>query len=129
LTPTEAKVSIKFPKTEFSKIPKSFSGGLSLKYRYNNQILSLGRVIDLTSLSSGALLLSLEIRKDETPLWYFDSILASAKGREILLVREQKCLARHGKVSRVSTFQRIGTNDIVYPIEASITIMSPRKKT
>lgn len=117
---TGVAISVGFPQKQFKRIPTSFSRTLSINYRHNNETYAVGRITTVAIDGKDVIRISLEVRKDETPLWYLNEILASAKGREILLVKGKRILARSGTIIKTSVQPDKGASEIVHPIEVII---------
>ena len=65
--------------------------------------------------------MTLEIRKDETPVWYLRSIIEKAKKEEIVLMTNSKMICRRGRISDIENLDSALDENIVVPLEARIT--------
>ena len=115
-------IFVKFPKNEFEKIPRKFSKDLSLKYKNNNEYFYIGVVSDLTMQNGEKICAVLEVRKDETPLWYLEDIIKTARSKEIFFVKKNKMVARKGVMTSVDMPKAVPQAQIVYPFFAVLHI-------
>jgi hypothetical protein len=112
-------IHVSFPKSEFN-IPSAFSDDLSLGYQGANKFFYLGVVTDMDAEKEDEVYFTLEVRKDETPVWYLKGIIASAMNKEILLLKADKCIMRRGRITSVEIPQEASKNDIVFPFSARL---------
>lgn len=114
-------IHVKFPKYQFKKIPKHFSKDLSLGYEDTGEILCLGTIVDLESEEYGEIYVALEVRKDETPLWYLKKIISEASSKEILFMKTETVVSREGIITLTQIPQKAKDSDIVYPFWAKLS--------
>ena len=110
----------KFPKYQLKKIPKHFTKDLWLGYENTGEILCLGTIVDLESEKNGEIYVALEVRKDETPLWYLKKIVSEALNKEILFMKAKTVISREGTITLTQIPQKAKDSEIVYPFRAKL---------
>ena len=76
-------VVIAFPKKELDKLFVSDSVNFKeIVYWKNTKALSFGNILDVAKYSNYCVL-NIEIRKDETPFWYFSDVIKEALNQKI----------------------------------------------
>jgi hypothetical protein len=115
---TKVTIFVEFPRGEFKKIPLQLSKEMSLNYQKADEILCLGTITDLSHDDPLKIEVSLEVRKDETPLWYVKEIIKAAEEREILVMRNGDCLSSKGKITHSNVDKTISDDAIVTPFVA-----------
>jgi hypothetical protein len=99
-------------------MPQQLSKEMSLNYQNADATLCLGTSTDLSHDDPSKIEVSLEVRKDETPLWYAKEIIKAAEGREILVMRNDDCLSSKGKITHTSLDKTVSDDAIVTPFVA-----------
>jgi hypothetical protein len=115
----EVVLTIRFPRIEFRKIPTAFLKDTSLQYKNGNGLFYLGEIISLEKENEG-LLSELEVRHDETPVWYVRSIIETAHNKEIVFVEGSRVLCSGGNIEKTSLSPNAVDTEIVYPFVALI---------
>jgi len=111
-------IFVKFPKHELKRIPKEFSQDFELGYRNNEETLCLGTISDVNKHEDQQIDLLLEVRKDETPMWYLQDIINTARNKEIVFMKGEECVSKKGKITSVEIPEESENNQIVYPFFA-----------
>jgi len=115
---------IEFPEKEFKKIPSVFEGDFSLRHGVGESFFYLGEVISGYWETLAKVVMALEIRKDETPVWYLRSIVKNAQREEIVVMKNSDLICVGGRLTRIENLDEASDKDIVISLEALIT---PRK--
>ncbi|MHA1852057.1 MAG: hypothetical protein ACTSUF_00945 [Candidatus Heimdallarchaeaceae archaeon] len=109
----EVMIFVRFPKCEFKKAPKRFIENLSLKYKDDSEFFYIGIITTLITKKDGTMRISLEVRKDETPMWYLKEIIDAASRKEVVLMKGERCLLKNGAITSVVLPKKINCNQIV----------------
>ena len=111
---------IEFPKKEFQMIPSIFTDNFSLRYRVGGSFFYLGEVISSYWQRPNKVVMTLEVRKDETPVWYLRRIIQSAQQEEILLMKNSEVVCKGGRLVETRNLEKALDSQMVEPLEAWI---------
>jgi len=113
---------IEFSEKEFRKMmPHDFSTNFSIRHRASRRsCFYLGEVISGYWENQKKVIMSLEIRKDETPVWYLRGIIEEARQREIVVMKDSKVICKGGHLAKIENLDDALDTDIVFPLEAWI---------
>lgn len=113
-------LQIHFPKVEFEKAAYQLANARSIKYRIKNSFFYIGNVRDAYKQNSKKIIMTIEVRKDETPAWYAKSIIKSAWEKEIFVMEDSKIISRGGRISNEEGLEECSDNDFIEPLEVWI---------
>jgi hypothetical protein len=112
---------IEFPTKEFNLMPSAFVGDFSLRHRAGKNLFYLGEVVSVYRENPKKVIMSLEIRKDETPAWYVRDIVKKAQQEEIVIMNDSKIICKDGRLRNTENLNERLDADTVVSVEAWIT--------
>jgi hypothetical protein len=112
---------IDFPAKEFNLIPSAFVGDFSLRHRAGKDLFYLGEVVSIYRENPKKVIMTLEIRKDETPAWYVRDIVKKAQQEEIVIMNDSNIICKGGRLTNTENLNGRLDADAIVSVEAWIT--------